>query len=201
MYQAIENERLPAHIICITPEYKGEQLAQLAASKGLDPAIFAYDPENSKNTAAHYRSSNAGITDERVLDLWWMVERGKPGAIAAASKFAKKNDDAATLLATIQQRYDQRAAELLQADATLETFEHIEAWITEHQGLNTKELSSKDLSRDKALANELRARTAYINCMRLISSNKTKEQQAGRDGLSQIAEKMPDTVYGKKAAQ
>jgi hypothetical protein len=236
VYDAIESEQLPAHLVCITPEFQGEELGALATDKGLDPAVMAHDPANSENislnnilqvqllradgtlqrvsssnllanvrselAAGSHRISKAGIDDPAVLQLWWALERGRPGVLPALVKAAKRREQAAALLATVQTRYDARASELLAADASLATFEAIEAWLEEHQGLDTRDLAKryKELGRDRALKDELRARSAYQTCIELLSSDKPQDRANAKAGLAQLAEAMPDTAYGAKAA-
>lgn len=156
----------------------------------------------SAAASAQYRISKDGISDERVLQLWWMLERRKPGVLPALVKAAKKSDEANALLVTVEQRYAKGAAELLAAEPNFTTFEAIEAWLVEHEGLDTKELAKhlKGMTRDEQIKQELKARGAWQKCQEMLSSGREKDMEAAKAGLQQLAEAMPDTVYGQRAA-
>ena len=234
MAELIEKEKLPAHILLVTPEYKGEKLKSLATEKGLSPSAMAWDPENvhdislnnilqvyviAPNGSARrltsgdlvqnaasllstgtYRIDPTGIDDEKIKELWWMVERGKPGVIPALVKAAKKNDQAQQLLTVVEERYQARANELQSAELSFSVFESTEAWLLEHKGLDTKELtkSFKKMAKDKSIRKELKAKSAYMQFKAMIASGKKKSVDQGTAGMKQLAVKFADTTYGKR---
>lgn len=134
-------------------------------------------------------------------DLWWGVERGKPGALKAALA-AKKDPAVAKILAAVQTKLDQRQDTLVAAPADLATYEQLEALLAEGEGMELKPANEriKVLAKDPVIKKELQARTLYRECKRQVMSKKAKEQEAGKANLAQLAAKMPDTVYGKRAA-
>ncbi len=147
-----------------------------------------------------------GLSDPKAKDLWWTVERGYSGALknlqAAAAKKSPIQADAVRILDAVKAGAATRQDELIAAPATLETYEAIEGFLAESEGLDTKKALArlKELKASKELKDELKARDIYQQCQTLISSPKPDSQKAGKENLATLAKKMPDTVYGKKAA-
>ena len=50
------------------------------------------------------------------------------------------------------------------------------------------------------MKDELKARDIYQKAAAMLASPKPKEQAAGREAMAALAKKMPETVYGAKAA-
>jgi hypothetical protein len=147
------------------------------------------------------------ITDPKLKELWWEVERGYPGAlkilVQVAARKTAPGPDAARILEQVKAASDKRQEELLAAPANVTTYEALEAYITESEGLDVKKAQArmKEIKATKELKDEFKARDIYIQCEALIASDKADKQKTGKDGLALLAKKMPDTVYGKKAAE
>ncbi len=162
-----------------------------------------------RQVLGHYRYDPTGISDEAVLGLWWALENDTPGAIAAlanARKKAKPDDARGQQIITL---YDLVTPNLLgeierlsAAGEDFPTFEALESALRRADGLDTKagQTRLKELSRLPALKDEFKARDAWSRCQAMLASDKPKDQDMGKAGLGQLAAKMPDTVYGKKAA-
>ena len=108
----------------------------------------------------------------------------------------------AKILVAVQTKLDERQATLLAAPADLATYEQLEALLADGEGMDLKPASErlKALTKDPALKKELQARTLYRECQRQLTSKKPKEQEAGKANLAQLAAKMPETTYGKRAS-
>lgn len=160
------------------------------------------EAEPVMRAAKGWRYPREGLTDPRVLEVWWQVERGRPGAIKAVQAAAKKNPEVGTLLGAVTTALTTRQETLVAGPADLATLEQLEALVADAEGIELKPASEriKVLLKDPALKDELRARNLYRQCQKMLASKKPKEQQAGRDGMAQLAAKMGGTVYGKRAA-
>lgn len=167
---------------------------------GMRSALADAEPEMRAAKGWHY--SRDGLTDPRVLDVWWQVERGRPGAVKAVQAAAKKNPEVGTLLTAVTAALTERQGALVAKPADLATLEDLEALAAEAEGIELKPAAEriKALIKDPALKDELKARSIYRQCQTMLAAKKPKDQQAGREGLTQLAAKMANTVYGKRAA-
>ncbi len=156
--------------------------------------------------AGAFRYPAPGLSDERVKEVWWQVERQRPDAVRSLVSAAKTKspvqDQLQGVLATVSDSFTTRAAELVAAPGTFVTYEALENLLGEGQGLELKDAQErlKELGKDKAIKPELAARTAFHSCQTLLASLKPADQAAGKAALPQIAKRWPDTVYGRRAA-
>lgn len=146
----------------------------------------------------------ADLTEPAVITAWWAANRGLvPGALKELATVSKRKgpigEQATAVITAATTAFE---AAFATAGDGFAAYEKLERLQRRFDGLDLKELRNQlaTLGKDAAIKKELRARGAYLECQRLLSSNKPKEQQAGRDGLAQLAKAMPDTVYGAKAA-
>ena len=144
-----------------------------------------------------------GLTDPKVTAAWWMVERGTgKGALKELTGVAKKKgplaEQALKVVDAAQKTCD---AAFAAAGEGLAGYETIELLTGRYEGLDLKPLKTRlaELGKDAKVKEELKARDLWQKCQAMLASPKPKEQAAGRDNLAQLAKKMPDTVYGKKA--
>lgn len=151
-----------------------------------------------------FRIPVEGLTDPKVTAAWWMVERGTgKGALKELTAVAKKKgtmaEQAQKVIDAAQKACD---AALAAAGDGLAAYETVERLATRFEGLDPKPLKTRlgELGKDAKVKEELKARDMWLKCQTALASPKPKEQAAGRDGLAQLAKKMPDTVYGRKAA-
>ncbi len=153
-------------------------------------------------SSGKHRISKEGIADQKALDIWWMLERGRDGVIAPLVKLAKKNDDCKKLLEAVQSKYDSGFAEIKEMGVSIDAYDALEALIIAHNGLDTKDAKKhlKSLAKEKSLKEELKARGVYMKIQQMLKSNKPKDQSAGQAGLGELAKRYPDTKYGKLAA-
>jgi hypothetical protein len=133
-----------------------------------------------------------------------MVERGTgKGALKELVGVAKRKgplqEQAQLVIDAAQKACD---AALAAAGEGFTAYETVERLSGRFDGLDPKPLKTRigDLGKDATVKNELKARDLWQKCQAMLASPKPKEQAAGRDYLAQLAKKMPDTVYGKKAA-
>lgn len=145
-----------------------------------------------------------GLTDPKVTAAWWMIERGTgKGALKELVGVAKKKgplqEQAQLVIDAAQKACDAALAAAGEGFAAYETVERLSG---RFDGLDPKPLKTRigELGKDATVKNELKARDLWQKCQAMLASTKPKEQAAGRDNLAQLAKKMPDTVYGKKAA-
>jgi len=171
-----------------------ESKAQQLPLKGIAQA------EPALRAARGWRYPVDGL-EGKPRELWWGVERGRPGALKAMLA-AKKDPAVARIVAAVQAALGKRQEALVAAPADLATYEQLEALLAEGEGLDLKPAAErlKALSKDPLLKKELQARGLYRECQRQIASKKAKEQEAGKANLAQLGDKMPDTVYGRRAA-
>lgn len=187
---------------------QGGKRLRINSSNLADLVALVADPAQ-RNILGSYRYDPTGLSDEAVLGLWWALENDTPGAVTAlanARKKAKADDARGQQLIAL---YDVVAPHLLgeverlsAAGEDFATFEALESALHRAEGLDTKAGTTrlKELSRLPALKDELKARDAWSRCQAMLASDKPKDQDMGQAGLGQLAAKMPDTVYGKKAA-
>jgi hypothetical protein len=143
----------------------------------------------------------AGLSDKGV-SAWWAVERETPGAFAACVKAAKRDSDAAAIVESVEGTLVERQNALI-GGSDFATFESLEALLAEGGSLESLKPAKdrlKELAKDKAIKNELKARDIYRQCQELARSNDGKKREAASANLTKLAEMMPDTVYGKRAA-
>lgn len=164
-----------------------------------------------RNTPAEdlgsYRFPVDGLTDERAQTLWWMVERAQPNAVATLVKAAKRSAiqaEAAQILAAVDAVVTPVFTELQAIDSpSMADLEHLEAVLREFGELESLEDGASLLrgwTRNRDLRDELRARAAYRTCHEHFQSGVIRKQQQAVDGLRQLGEAMPETVYGQRAA-
>lgn len=169
-------------------------------SRGLTAAV---KPLLSQGT---HRVSKEGISNEKVLQLWWMLERGRTGAIPLLSKFAKSKGahqaDAQILLAIVQKKYDAVFAAIQSQAVSIDAFDNLEALIVQYTGLKTKPAKKllKTFFKDKSLKEEFKARSMWFQIQKMAQSNKAKDQEMAKGGRAHLFKKYPDTKYGKMAA-
>lgn len=151
-----------------------------------------------------FRIPVEGLTDAKVISAWWMVERGTgKGALKELTVVAKKKgplqEQAQKVIDAAQTACD---AALAAAGEGLAAYESVERLAGRFEGLDPKPLKTRltELGKGAEMKDELKARDMWQKCQAALASPKPKEQAAGRDGLAMLAKKMPDTVYGKKAA-
>ena len=154
-----------------------------------------------------YRYEVSGLENPTAKQLWWLVERGHPEGIKTLVKAAKRSpikEEAQKILDVVDVKFQTKAAELMSAGATIDTYEAMQALLSESKGLDLKDLAKrfKELNRDKTIKNELKAKAAYqkIVSSLLGSGNEKKRTQAAK-AFAQLAKALPDTKYGKLAAK
>ena len=84
------------------------------------------------------------------------------------------------------------------------TYEALEALCADGAGLPELKPSAerlRALAKDKSLTSELKARDIFRTATKQAASVKPNDRETGKTTLVQLALKMPDTVYGKKAAE
>ena len=151
-----------------------------------------------------FRIPVTGLTDAKVISAWWMVERGTGKSalkelVGVAKRKGPLQEQAQLVIDAAQKACDAALAAAGEGFAAYETVERLSG---RFDGLDPKPLKTRigDLGKDATIKNELKARDLWQKCQAMLASPKPKEQAAGRDYLAQLAKKMPDTVYGKKAA-
>jgi hypothetical protein len=171
----------------------------------INPAKLVEDMKNLK-TKGTYRYPVAGLTDEKMMAAWWMVERGRPGAIRSLVAAAKKNPDpageVARIHAAVKKAVDAWQEEFVAMAPSIDAVDKLEWLLREADGMDLAAVKKRldEVKRDPSLKVELAARDAYLKCDTLSCSDKTIDQKNAMTGFAQIAKKHPDTVYGKKAA-
>lgn len=140
---------------------------------------------------------------ESAKQAWWLIERGRPGALASAIKARAKDPNAKLIVDAVEQVLVKQQEPLLSAPESLDTVEALEALIAQGEGLPALKPASerlKVLMKAPALKDELKARELYLATEDQLQSTKPKEREAGVANRAKIAQKYPDTVYGKRAA-
>lgn len=170
--------------------------------------------ERAKDPARHaelgsYTFDPAGIDDPEVRRLWWAIESRRPGAVAYLAKAhrrARPDDPVGSQVIALYDAVSEKLLgeieRLIAAGDDFATYEQLERAIQAAEGLETRDGERRlaELARDDQIQRELKARTGWRRCQELLASPKPKEQEMGRAGLAQVAELLPDTVYGRKAA-
>ena len=134
---------------------------------------------------------------------WWAIERGRPGAITACAAVSKKNPDAKAIMEVVEPKLIERQTTLLAASSSLATYEALEDLCVEGAGVASLKPAAdrlRVLKKDKAIADELKARDIYRSAKKLAASVKPSEVKSGAATLAELAKRMPHTVYGAKAA-
>jgi hypothetical protein len=166
-------------------------------------------PKAAEIVAEPFKASTAfrfpvtGELSESGKAAWWAVERGRPGALAACNASSKRNADAKAIMTVVEQKLGERQTTLLAAAPSLQSYEELEALATQGAGIAVLKPTSerlRDLKKDKAIATELKARDIFRTAMKQAASAKPAEAKAGAATLAELAKRMPDTVYGAKAA-
>ncbi|MDA3962532.1 MAG: hypothetical protein PF961_17235 [Planctomycetota bacterium] len=179
-------------------------------SVALNKLLATINDPQGKMSLGSYVVEPGSISDPQLIELWWAIERGVPGALGALAKNAKraKPDDerGAQILAlyeSISTKLLATVDEAMAAGDDFAAYEQLEAALIAADGLDTKDATKKlkTMSKDKVIKNELKARNAYQKCQLMLASPKEKERLQAAAGLKQLADKMGDTVYGAKAAQ
>jgi hypothetical protein len=159
-----------------------------------------------KVTKGTYHYPVEGLTDPKVKDLWWGVERGYPGAlkalVASAAKKSPQQAELQKVLEVVKDSTAKRQDEVVAEAPSMAAYEALESFITDSDGLDTKKAVArlKELKAGKDLKDELKARDIYLQCQALLLSPKPDSQKAGKENMAMLAKKMPNTVYGQKAA-
>jgi hypothetical protein len=173
---------------------------------GFQGVAARVEPVISGPSAGTFHYPVEGLTDPKAKELWWMVERQKPEAVKTLVAVAKQKSplgvDSAKTLAVVKAALEARQAELVEAPATMATYESLESLLTEGQGIELKKAGDryKELGKAKELKDELTARTIYRQCQEMLASPRPPTQAAGKENLAALAKKLPGTVYGRLAA-
>jgi hypothetical protein len=160
----------------------------------------------SSSKAGEFRYTVDGLSDATAKDVWWQVERQRPGAVRTLVASAKGKSPAQLelqkVLGVVKASFNQRETDLVAAPITMATYESLEALLAEAQGLELKDASGryKELGKAKELKGEFDARNAFQQCQAMAASPKPDNQAAAKAGFAQIAKKYPDTLYGQRAA-
>lgn len=159
----------------------------------------------AKPDAGTHRYQVDGLSDKG-KELWWMVERNRPqalDALMAARKSKAGKDDADKIYAAVEADLTKRQESLIAAEPTLATYEALERLLADAAPIALKPAAErlKALGKEAALKPELKARDMYRQCQELKASPNPQKAQAGKDGLAELAKRMPTTVYGQKAAK
>jgi hypothetical protein len=154
-------------------------------------------------TSTAFRFPLSGDLTEKGKAAWWAIERGRPGAIASCFASSKKNADAKAVMAMIEPKLIERQTSLLAGPVTLETYEALENLSAESAGIPSLKPAAeqlREMKKDKTIAEELKARDIYRSAFKQAASVKPSEAKAGAATLAELAKRMPQTVYGAKAA-
>lgn len=173
---------------------------------GFEPGdVAAVKSLISEKDAGTFTFPVEGLKDPRAIEVWWMVERNKPQAmetLMAARKNKAVKEEADRIYAVVEASLLKRQETLLAADASMTTYEGLEALLLQAKPVVLKPAAEKlkELGKEPVIKNELKARAIYQQCQEMIAHPNPQKQQAGREGLETLAKKFGDTVYGKKAA-
>jgi hypothetical protein len=139
---------------------------------------------------------------ESAIPAWWLVERGRPGALSSAIK-ARSKEPAKTIVAAAEAALTRRQGELVAAPESLATVEGLERLLVDGEGLPSLKPASerlKELLKAPGLKDELKARDLFFACKHQLDSKNPKEQQAAKANLAKLAALFPATTYGQRAA-
>ncbi|TVR08477.1 MAG: hypothetical protein EA401_13875 [Planctomycetota bacterium] len=181
------------------PGFKGQRLRPNPTPENLVSYVAKQD--------THYRFPVEGLQHERAKELWWMVERGMPEAIATLAEASTRRnplqEDAKRIREVVEPFYRQREAALVAAEPSMDTIEGLEALLEEAQalGMDDAQQRLRALLRERSLRDELTARQAYQRIhSELLGSNNRRQREQAPAAFAQLAERFPDTTYGRKAA-
>ncbi|TVR44909.1 MAG: hypothetical protein EA402_05550 [Planctomycetota bacterium] len=179
---------------------KGKQLRDEISADNVDSLAEKHQ--------ARPRFKVDGLDDPRARELWWRVERATPGALELLAHGSQRRnpiqEQAQALLPVVEPWYRQREEALVTAEATIDTFEGLEQLISEARplGLTRAEARYRELSRDRSLRDEIAARTAYQRIeTEFVNAAAQQKQRQAPAAFAQLAERFPDTKYGRLAAQ
>lgn len=164
-----------------------------------DGVVAALGP--ALRAAKGYRYPVADLP-ESAKGPWWMVERGRPGALSSAIK-ARAKEPAKSIVDAVEAVLIKRQDALLAAPESLATVEDIERLLVQGEGLPALKPSSdrlKVLLKAAALKDELKAREMFLACKQQLASKNPKEREAAKANLAKVVQKYPDTTYGKRSA-
>ena len=236
----IDQDHLAAQLICVTPEFSGEQLKAYAAANCapiLQTALFANDPANRQNislknicqaelwidgagkdigydtvaaaVAQPFKASTAFLfpvsceLSDQGKAAWWAVERGRPGAFASCVQGQKKSSEAKAIVEAVEKTLVARQEKLVAAEPSMAGYEALEDLCADGAGLPSLKPSAERLravGKDPSLKDELKAREIFRTATRQLSSKKGSEVENGKATLAQLAQKLPATMYGQRAA-
>lgn len=242
--QLIERNQMPARLVCVTPDMRGEQLAAWQQRLGLGDALVAHDPHNRMNISlgniyqfrlvgpdgrqrrtpieqlraafsspanadelGTYRFDLRPVESEQLRQVWWAIERGNPEGVEALEQAARHRnfrDEAGPMLERLEAILTERVAPLLEAEPSMETFEALEELVLLAGDLDSMDDAARrlrQLSRDDALEDELRARQAYRAIQELLGGHTNREREQGMAAMAELIERYPDTLYGRRAAE
>jgi len=172
-------------------------------------AVAALLPEAHGELGA-YAFEPYGIDDPKIRKVWWMLEQGNTKAVkplVQARRRAREDDPTDEQIILLHDEVQRvllgRVEELLEAEPSFATYEALEAAVedAEHFDPDEGEDRLREWRRQGDIREELKARAAWYRCQDLLNSESEKQQRKGELGLQQLAEQMPDTVYGRRAAQ
>jgi hypothetical protein len=180
----------------------GRQVGNLAFGQ---EAVEQVKAAIAKPDAGSHRYQVDGLSDKG-KELWWLVERGRPQALEAlmsARKSKAGKDDADKIYAAVEADLGKRQDALVAAEPTLATYEALERLLADAAPIALKPAAErlKALGKEAALKPELKAREIFRQCQELKASANPQKAQSGKDGLAELAKRMPTTVYGQKAAK
>ncbi|MBA3684220.1 MAG: hypothetical protein H0W72_03155 [Planctomycetes bacterium] len=166
--------------------------------RSVSPAFSEIEPMLRASRAWRYPVDGL---EGQAAEQWWAVERGRTGALKAAIAAAKRDPHAERIVNAARTALTARQQILVDAPIELATVERLEELLAEGAGLDLKPAADrlKGLLKDPALKHELQARTIWRQCQDQLGSTKPKEREAGTANLAQLAAKLPDTVYGRRA--
>ena len=134
---------------------------------------------------------------------WWGVERGRSGAFAACAANAKKSPEAKAIVAAVETVLVAKQTKLIAEAPSLAAYENLEDLCAEGAGLPSLKPAAERvrvLKKDKAVADELKAREIYRIAVKQANSVKPSEAKAGIATLTELAAKMSTTTYGARAS-
>lgn len=236
----IDQDHLAAQLICVTPEFSGEQLKAYAAANCapiLQTALFANDPANRQDislknicqaelwidgtgkdinynavadaVAEPFKASTAFLfpvsceLSDQGKAAWWAVERGRPGAFASCVQGQKKSPEAKAIVEAVEKTLLARQEKLVAAEPSMAGYEALEDLCADGAGLPSLKPAAerlRALGKDPALKDELKARDIFRAATKQAAGKKPSDIEAGKANLAQLAQKLPNTVYGQRAA-
>lgn len=166
----------------------------------------------SASQLGSYPIAMGDIDDPAAVQAWWYVANGEFGALKQIAKVARKKSELGDQCQALLQRaithLETRYTGISLPLSTIGDYEAAEQLYADIAASGLRELSEqekalksalKEADRDDALQDELKARAGYQTCLGMLASDKMKQQTDGVLALRQLAELLPNTVYGKKA--